>query len=166
MGLAPTSIYADVFLFATSVMYHVLKQNPIRAYGESVIILLQTMTMVALMWRFGVDDDGIIPDKGRVIAQKRRPAGGGLARRTAIVLGSVAATALTMRYLPPAMWGLLVVASTPAILAVQLPQMYKNLRQKHTGELAPLTVLLALLGSSIRTWTTLAVSFLLYMLEK
>lgn len=135
-------------------MYHVLKQNPIRAYGESVIILFQTITMVALMWRFGVDDHG----GSHVEAQKRTPAGGGLTRRTAIVLGSVAATALTMRYLPPAMWGLLVVTSTPAILAVQLPQMYKNFGQKHTGELAPLTVLLALLGSSIRTWTTLAVS--------
>ena len=57
VGLAPASIYADVFLFATSVIYHVLKRNPIRAYGESVIVLLQTMVMVGLLWRFGTEDD-------------------------------------------------------------------------------------------------------------
>ena len=84
--------------------------------------------------------------------------GGGFAGKVAIVVGSVAASLLCYQYLPPSMWGLLVVVSTPAILAVQLPQIWKNYRQKHTGELATLTVLLAFLGSSIRIGTTIAVS--------
>ncbi|CAN0070681.1 unnamed protein product, partial [Ectocarpus sp. 12 AP-2014] len=46
--------------------------------------------------------------------------------------------------------------STPTILAVQLPQIWKNWRQKHTGELATLTVLLAFGGSSVRIATTIA----------
>lgn len=56
VGLAPASIYADVFLFATSVMYHVLKGNPFRAYGESVIVLFQTLMMVGLLWTFGTEE--------------------------------------------------------------------------------------------------------------
>ena len=60
VGLAPASIYADVFLFATSVMYHVLKGNPIRAYGESVVVLFQTLVMVGLLWRFGTDEEVVV----------------------------------------------------------------------------------------------------------
>ena len=90
---------------------------------------------------------------------KNRPAGGGLVGRTAIVVGSVVASVLCMQHLPERMWGLLVVVSTPTLLAVQLPQIWKNWRQKHTGELATLTVFLACLGSSIRVGTTIAVSY-------
>lgn len=90
--------------------------------------------------------------------KKKRPAGGGLTGgRTVMVAGSVAAAALCMRYLPEHMWGVLVIVSTPALLAVQLPQIWKNWKQKHTGELATLTVLLAFLGSSVRVATTIAV---------
>eukprot|EP00752_Nemacystus_decipiens_P011692 g10376.t1 len=165
VGLAPASIYADVFLFATSVMYHVLKRNPIRAYGESVIVLFQTLTMVCLLWCFGTDEEVVVAggsgDGGgeeptAVTKTKNHPAGGGPVGRAAIVGGSVAATVLCMKYLPERLWGLLVVVSTPALLAVQLPQIWKNWRQKHTGELATLTVFLACLGSSIRVGTTIA----------
>ena len=171
MGLAPASIYADVFLFATNVMYHVLKKNPFRAYGESVIILLQTIVMVALMWRFGVDEVAVSSTSGRMksssaISGEKKPTEGGMVGRTAIVLGSATAVALTMQYLPDSMWGWLIIASTPAILAVQLPQIYKNYRQKHTGELAVLTVFLAMLGSLVRTWTTLAVSLFFLLAHK
>lgn len=159
VGLAPASIYADVFLFATSVIYHVLKRNPIRAYGESVVVLVQTMIMVGLMWRYGTEDAALVNAdvKSPSAAGIKRSAGGGLVGRSAIVLGSIAATVLCMQYLPPSMWGLLVVISTPTILVVQGPQIYKNWRQKHTGELAPLTVALAFVGSSIRIGTTIAV---------
>lgn len=64
VGLAPASIYADVFLFATSVMYHVLKRNPIRAYGESVIVLFQTLMMVGLLWQFGTDEEVAVAGGG------------------------------------------------------------------------------------------------------
>eukprot|EP00903_Cladosiphon_okamuranus_P012234 g11474.t1 len=163
VGLAPASIYADVFLFATSVMYHVLKRNPIRAYGESVIVLFQTLMMVGLLWRFGTEEVVVVAggsgsgeEPSALTKNKNRPAGGGLAGRTAIVVGSVVATVLCMQHLPERMWGLLVVVSTPTLLAVQLPQIWKNWRQKHTGELATLTVFLACLGSSIRVGTTIA----------
>ncbi|CAM9983145.1 unnamed protein product, partial [Ectocarpus fasciculatus] len=164
VGLAPASIYADVFLFATSVIYHVLKRNPIRAYGESVVVLFQTLVMVGLLWRFGTEEEVAVSDGGSgdeealvtKSTKKVRPAGGGLIGRTAIVAGSVVASVLCMLYLPERLWGLLVMVSTPTILAVQLPQIWKNWRQKHTGELAMLTVLLAFLGSSVRIATTIA----------
>ena len=175
VGLAPASIYADVFLFATSVIYHILKRNPIRAYGESIVVLLQTMVMVGLLWRFGTDDDvgasaqsggassaataatAVVVDGSIDPASTKKVRGGGLIGKVSIVVGSVAASLLCWQYLPESMWGLLVVVSTPAILAVQLPQIWKNWRQKHTGELATLTVSLAFLGSSVRIGTTIAV---------
>ncbi|CBN79860.1 conserved unknown protein [Ectocarpus siliculosus] len=163
VGLAPASIYADVFLFATSVIYHVLKKNPIRAYGESVVVLFQTLVMVGLLWRFGAEEEVAVSDGGgdeealvTKSTKKVKPAGGGPVGRTAIVAGSVAASVLCVLYLPERLWGLLVIVSTPTILAVQLPQIWKNWRQKHTGELAVLTVLLAFVGSSIRIATTIA----------
>ncbi|CAM9661894.1 unnamed protein product [Ectocarpus sp. 4 AP-2014] len=165
VGLAPASIYADVFLFATSVIYHVLKRNPIRAYGESVVVLFQTLVMVGLLWRFGAEEEVVVSDGGgggdeealvTKSTKKVKPAGGGPLGRTAIVAGSVAASVLCVLYLPERLWGLLVIVSTPTILAVQLPQIWKNWRQKHTGELAVLTVLLAFGGSSVRIATTIA----------
>lgn len=165
VGLAPASIYADVFLFATSVIYHILKRNPIRAYGESVVVLVQTMIMVALLWRYGgTDNDDAVLGKGEggsaafstTRAKKLSSPGGGVLGRTAIVIGSVAASLACFQYLPERLWGLLVVVSTPTIFMVQVPQIAKNFRQRHTGELAGLTVLLAFIGSSIRIGTTIA----------
>ncbi|CAM9335464.1 unnamed protein product, partial [Hapterophycus canaliculatus] len=167
VGLAPASIYADVFLFATSVIYHVLKKNPIRAYGESVIVLFQTLAMVGLLWRYGTEEEGAAGaaaaarnEEGalatQAAAKKTRATGGGPLGRAAIVVGSLVASAMCMLLLPERLWGLLVVVSTPAILMVQLPQIWKNSRQKHTGELATLTVLLAFCGSSVRIGTTIA----------
>lgn len=175
VGLAPVSIYADVFLFATSVIYHILKGNPIRAYGESIVILVQTMIMVGLLWRYGgVDDDDVLAgDDARGVSNGVGGTGGGMGprprkmknspggdslRRTLIVLGSVASSLACIKYLPERLWGLLVVVSTPTIFAVQGPQIMKNFRQRHTGELAELTVLLSFLGSSVRIATTIAVS--------
>lgn len=87
----------------------------------------------------------------------RSSPGGGVLGRTAIVIGSVAASLACFQYLPERLWGLLVVVSTPTIFMVQVPQIAKNFRQRHTGELAGLTVLLAFIGSSIRIGTTIAV---------
>lgn len=103
------------------------------------------------------EETGVVITEMKNGTKKRRPAGGGLVGRTAIVVGSVVASALCMRYLPERMWGLLVIISTPTLLAVQLPQIWKNWTQKHTGELATLTVFLAFLGSSVRVATTIAV---------
>lgn len=89
-----------------------------------------------------------------------RSPGGGLVGRIAIVLGSIAACAACLQYLPEPLWGLLVVVSTPTIIAVQAPQIIKNFRQKHTGELAVLTVVLSFVGSCIRVGTTIAVGFI------
>lgn len=184
VGLSPASIYADVFLFATSVIYHILKRNPIRAYGETVVVLVQTMIMVGLLWRYGggdeVDPDDIemVPGTGSpryqrlpsgaswegsdadasiLARRKKAPPGGGLLGRTVIVLASLGASLACIQFLPEPLWWLLVVVSTPTLIAVQLPQIWKNFRQRHTGELATLTVFLAFLGSSIRIGTTIAV---------
>lgn len=58
VGLAPASIYAEVVLFSTRIMYHALMSNPFRTYGESLAALVQTLMMVGLLWRYGAADDG------------------------------------------------------------------------------------------------------------
>ncbi|CAM9731862.1 unnamed protein product [Discosporangium mesarthrocarpum] len=197
LGLAPASIYSDVFLFTSSVLYHALRRNPFRAYGESIFILMQTFVMVGLFWRFEDSSQGLpaaVTAEPLVTTAERasgvapeaetawgrdtaagvlwKPAGGGsggnskfkknrrmrtrVARNISLVGAYAAAVAACLAWLPQSAWGLLICASTPAILGVQLPQIMQNFQQGHTGELAPVTVLLSFLGSGVRVATTVA----------
>lgn len=78
-----------------------------------------------------------------------RSPGRGLLGRTAFAVGSIASSVACLRYFPRRGEGLLGVISSPMILVVQIPQIVKNFRQKHTGEMAGLTVLLAFVGACI-----------------
>ena len=51
-GLSLTSIYGEIILYSNASLYNILRGNPFSAYGETFTVLLQTMIVAALFWRY------------------------------------------------------------------------------------------------------------------
>ena len=56
-GLSSTSIYGEIILYSNASLYNILRGNPFSAYGETFTVLLQTMIVAVLFWRYHYDDD-------------------------------------------------------------------------------------------------------------
>ena len=78
-GLSLTSIYGEIILYSNASLYNILRGNPFSAYGETFTVLLQTMIVAALFWRYRCDDEDDDDDDGGGDA---RGGDGGLRRRT------------------------------------------------------------------------------------
>ena len=52
LGLSEMSFYTEVPLVTTHVVYNYLQANPFRSYGETCIILVQNLILVALLWYY------------------------------------------------------------------------------------------------------------------
>lgn len=132
-GLSTTAFELDVLVFLSAVGYSLRMGFPVSAYGEQGVVLVQNAMLVLLVWRFSQ------------------------ASPTRVVLGlaSCASAGAGIATLPqPLLWTLPAVAIVTN-MAARVPQILTNLRQKHTGQLSAVTLLIAVLGSFARVITTL-----------
>ena len=51
-GLSVVAIYGEIALYSNAALYNFLRGNPFSAYGETLTVLLQTMVVAALLWRY------------------------------------------------------------------------------------------------------------------
>ena len=51
-GLSFLSTYVETACFGSVVVYHVLMGNPVSAWGENAIIMLQQVAVMGLMWKY------------------------------------------------------------------------------------------------------------------
>jgi hypothetical protein len=79
-GLSLTSIYGEIILYSNASLYNILRGNPFSAYGETFTVLLHTMIVAALFWRYRCDDEDDDDDDGG--GGDARGGDGGLRRRT------------------------------------------------------------------------------------
>ena len=135
-GLSPLSFYLDAAVFAISAVYNVLQGNEFSTYGESAVILVQNLVLVAMLWAY---------------AQPRISSA-----EIATVLLAGAALIGGMLVLPPEHRWILPIATIPSACAARIPQMVSNFANGHTGQLALITYALNFLGSLARVFTTMA----------
>ena len=133
-GLSRFSFYGDALVYANGSFYGLLEGHPFTAFGENVALLIQTLLIVALVWRYS-----------KVSAMEK-----GLVAlfATCYVLG--------VNYvLPSHLHSLLMASITPVYLYARGLQIWETFRAQHTGAQSIVSIAMSLVGSIIRILTTL-----------
>ena len=132
-GLSRESIYTDVPLVLTSIMYNYLTKLPLEKYAESVVVLLQNLVLVALVWSYSKP------------ATKQQ--------EIALVLTMFVAVAAVSFNAPPEYQFLLPMSNLPMLMYSRFIQIYKNFRDGSTGNLDFTQFFLQFAGSFARIFT-------------
>lgn len=134
-GLSEMSFYTEVPLVTTHVVYNYLQANPFRSYGETCIILVQNLILVALLWYY----------------IKPKPSVGKI---TSVILTFVSVAFISF-YLPAEYQYILPLTNLPMLILSKCPQIYSNMMSKQTGQLSLTTNFLTFAGSLARVFTTI-----------
>jgi len=135
-GISRASRYSEVPINSSACIYHILKKLPFSTWGENAAVLTQNLIIVGLVW--------IYEDQNRVSKREM----------LAVAAGFIA-LCFAQFSLPPALYPLMIYINIPLVFASTVPQVMRNFRQKHTGQVAILSNFLKLVGCSVRFFTTL-----------
>ena len=134
-GLAPTAFYAESAVYSAQCAYHLRSGFPFATWGENLALLLQNTVCIVLLRRFGE--------------------GGVTVGRAAADAAFFLLLLLALAAWPPSVLPALALVNAPLIVTANLAQILQNRRNRSTGELSALTVLLRWLGAVVRVGTTL-----------
>jgi hypothetical protein len=133
-GLSRFSIYGDVLVSANGAFYGILEGHPFTAFGENCALVIQTIIIISLIWRFSrVEGTEKVMSLGAAM----------------LYLGVI--TLL----LPKDMNYLLQASITPIYLYSRGLQIFETFRIQHTGAQSIATIGMSLAGSAIRILTTI-----------
>lgn len=134
-GISLSGLALETTGTVTGAIYSLRCRFPFSTFGESLFIPVQNWAIMALC-----------------IFYERAPALPWFAWFF-LLLGS--ALLLLLPQCPMALLTTLNLAGTPIMLSSRVPQLHMNWRNKSTGQLAPITLALQLLGNIARLFTTL-----------
>mmetsp|Transcript_120725 Transcript_120725/g.336874 ORF Transcript_120725/g.336874 Transcript_120725/m.336874 type:complete len:217 (+) Transcript_120725:29-679(+) len=134
-GISEASVLVEWIGYSATAYYSILMRYPFSAWGEAGIITLQCTAVLFMFWSFS-DHLALYP-------------------RLAVVAAWMLTSVCLFTFDVPAA----IVAGigfSPSVLfvAARLPQVCLNFQQGHTGQLAPATFTLQLLGNMVRLFTT------------
>eukprot|EP01043_Picozoa_sp_COSAG02_P014979 COSAG02_NODE_627_length_19327_cov_4.448382_1_plen_295_part_00 len=135
-GISASAFYFDVAGYTVSPVYGYRKGFPISTYGETFIILVENLVLVALLWVYS---------KGAAAASPGF-------KLTAT--GFYACFAAAVLNVPDELLYLLPMVGSSMVLYSRLPQIYMNYTNGHTGQLAIGTWILNVVGVIARVFTT------------
>lgn len=136
-GMTPSAIYGETIMYSNSAFYSLLKGNPFTAYGETLVVTVQSMIVCLLCWTYAVPKIGIIHKLSAIAAF-------GVYLFGVFVL------------LTPTYYHMLMSVNMPVLLFSRGSQIYTFYTSKHTGTQSVITTGMNLLGSAIRILTTIA----------
>ncbi len=132
VGISAMGVYWELAGYITNICYNMLMNNPINTYGEMIAITVQNCIIVELVWLFA--EAGSKPSTLHMTS----------------VVGGLICLGITCLLIPDEYLFILPLSSVPITLLSRMPQILTNLSNGHTGQLAPLTLLLSLAGGVAR----------------
>lgn len=170
-GLSGLSIFLETVMYGWAASYNVLNGNPISSWGESLIIMVQNVIVLALLARLGDKPTSPLKTIGATLlflAGMALPWALAIQEYAALVSGAGAQAAPSpvaflsaflargtkdspdlVRFLE-----LLYHANTALFVMSRLPQIAEFFRLGHTGSASGITFLMQFGGSSARVFTT------------
>jgi len=136
-GMSSSAVYSESIMYANAALYSLRRGNPFTAYGETLLITLQSIIVVILMWRYQ-SEPAPIPIRERLLATFL----------FAAYLTLVFAMPLDQLYL-------LMSINMPVTIFSRGSQIYHYYTCKHTGSQSIITVIMNFTGSAIRVVTTI-----------
>ena len=131
-GMSRGAVYFDLLAYLLTAGYHILHGNPFSAYGETVIITVQSIVIVLLMWTY--DFPGTT--------------------HSSVVTALLAVAASVPFGLPFEQLKYVLFASTSLLILSRLQQIWANLSAGTTGQLAFLTLFMNFAGAAARIFTS------------
>lgn len=135
-GISASAFYFDVAGYTVSPVYGFRKGFPISTYGETFIILIENLVLVALLWTYA---------QGATAATQSFKL---------LATGIYVCFAAAVLHLPDELLHVLPVLGSSMVLYSRLPQIYMNHTNGHTGQLAVGTWVLNVIGVIARVFTT------------
>lgn len=136
-GMTPSAIYGETIMYANSALYSVLRGNPFTAYGENLIITVQSLVVCTLCWVYAVPKISMLHRLSAAAA-------------FGIYLFGVFVV------LTPTYYYMLMSVNMPVLIFSRGTQIYTFYTCKHTGTQSVITTGMNLMGSAIRVVTTIA----------
>ena len=160
------SFYTEVPLVTTHVVYNYLQKNPFRSYGETCIILVQNIILVGLLWTYSKPTPSLVKILTVVavfasvaIVSFNLPAEYQVTVCCMYILNDVDMIHIELTTISHSTWYflqyILPLTNLPMLLLSKCPQIYKNMMNKHTGQLSLPTTFLTFAGSMARIFTTI-----------
>lgn len=135
-GISIASIYTEMFMYSSTALYSILKQNPFTSWGENAVLAVQTLLVAFLMWHYYIPKIGYIH---RLVAA------------TTFALY----TAFVLYILTPQYYYLLPSVNLPLTIYARGCQVYTFYSCRHTGSMSFITNSMNFVGASIRVLTTI-----------
>jgi len=135
-GLSRASIYGETLMYANSAAYGQLLGHPFSAYGENACLLLQSLIIIVLAWKFA-DPKVSLREQGLIMAA-----------------GAAYLATVTM-FLPESQYYLLMTSIMPILLYSRGSQILQTYQCQHTGAQSIITTTMNLVGGLIRILTTI-----------
>lgn len=135
-GMSSSAVYSEAIMYANAAFYSFLRGNPFTAYGETLLITIQTVGVILLMWKFKVEPK--VSSKERLIVST-----------LAVVYTSVVFA------MPEDQLYLLLSVNLPVTVFSRGSQIYSFYTCQHTGTQSIITVVMNFAGSAIRVVTTI-----------
>jgi mannose-P-dolichol utilization defect protein 1 len=135
-GMSPPAVYSECLMYANAAFYSYLQGNPFTAYGETLLITIQSAIVILLMWKLKVEP--------KVSLQERF-----------IVSACFAAYVSIVFSLPADQRHLLLSINMPVTFFSRGSQIYCYYTAKHTGSQSIVTNIMNFTGSAIRVMTTI-----------
>ena len=129
-GLARYSMYGDCIVYSNMAFYGIKEGHPLTAFGENVALLLQSLAIVLLIWKF-----------------ENKPNSVGFMERAMAILFGVLYTLAIFLVLPNELNYLLISSTWPMYVSSRGSQIYHTaFVAKHTGAQSLITLSMNLLG--------------------
>lgn len=132
-GVSRPATYLELLGYLLGSIYHIVKGNPWSAYGETVIVTVQSALIVLMLWAY--DAPGVV--------------------HMATVTGVLATVGQAAWSAPDAMQEIVMSSTTVLFILSRGWQIVENVQAGSTGQLAFLTLFMNFAGAAARIFTTL-----------
>lgn len=139
-GLNYVSIYSEIVLYLFAALYSFHFRNPISTYGENIIVLFQSLTILFLSYKYAGNRISIF-------------------EKIIVALFIVLFPTLMIAYesvIPKWCWEMLASSSLVIVSIARWSQIIHSYRHKDTGPLSAFTFILVLGGNLARAFTTIS----------
>lgn len=142
-GLSYLSVYSEILIYHFNFTYGYHQGFPFSAYGESVIVLVQTMIILSLLWKYSKAKKNSLDYYNRF---------------GFLLLFFVVTYILCFKadLVPERVWDMIGSSSIPLISISRFSQIYSSFKAKSTGPLSAFTFILAVSGALARVFTSIA----------
>merc|ERR1712232_1094222 len=129
--------YTEIFMYSNSLFYSYLKKQPFTAWGETCVLVLNTMGIAVLIWK-----------------HQTKPIVGPVHKAMAVV-ALIAYVVFVNVVLPPRYYHLLLTFNSPLTVLARGNLIYTIYKCRHTGANSLISNIMNLVGSLIRILTTI-----------